>query len=809
MNDLRFALRQLRRSPGFTAVAVLTLAVGIGACAAIFSVVNSVLLRPPPIPEHERVVAIEESLPGGAQELLVSFGTYHDWQRQASSFQSLGAFLRTSATLTGAGDPVPLKAARVDTGALATLRVQPLLGRGFLPEEEVEADRENVAMLGYWFWQRRFGGRPEILHETIRVNGRPLTVVGVMPRDSPLPEELEVFTPLGFSERQRANYQARWLQVVGRLKPGTTLLQAQSEMNAVATRVARARGDRLPWRVTLVPTAEAQVSEVRPVLLTLLGAVGLLLLIACANVANLLLARAASRSKEMAMRAALGARRARIVRQLVVESLVLSLLASALGVLFAQVGLDGLLALAPATLPHAAGIAVNGWVLTFTLGLALLTGVGFGLVPAFWATRPQLAETLQGSSRGASDGGARQRLRAILVVSELAIALVLLAGAGLLMRSFARLQEVNPGFNPEGAMIATVFLPRPKYRQPAQQAHFAEQALARIAALPGVTAVAVATNIPFSGIGTRSFTVAGLPDTATSTATGTATMTPGAGTLLSNHYTISPDYFRAMGIRLLQGRAFSARDHGGAPPVAIVNQAVVRRFFPAGDAIGRRIGLGGSTWREIVGVVADVRPQRLDGEIPLQSYEPFAQNPIWDFTLVVRGAGDEIHPALPGAIAAVISGLDPDLPTQGSRPLASLVADSFARQRFAMTLFVVFSAVALLLAAIGIYGVMAYAVSQRTKEIGIRMALGAQAPVVLRLVMAGGARLIALGLGAGLLGALILTRFLTALLFQVSAQDPLTFVAMALLLVAVALLACWLPARRAAALDPLVALREE
>jgi putative ABC transport system permease protein len=801
MNDLRLAFRQLRRSPGFTAVAVLTLAVGIGACTAIFSVVSGVLLRPPPIPEHERVVAIEESPPGGVQELLVSFGAYHDWQRQASSFQSLGAILRTNATLTGGRDPLTLKAARVDASALATLRVQPLLGRGFLPDEEAEPDRENVAMLGYGFWQRRFGGRPEVLQKSIHVNGRPLAVVGVMPRSSPFPEELEVFIPLGFSERQRANYQARWLQVVGRLKPGITLAQAQADMNAVATRAARdrgdARGDRQGARVTLVPMAEAQVSEVRPVLLTLLGAVGLLLLIACANVANLLLARAASRSKEMAMRAALGARRARIVRQLLVESLLLSLLASVLGGLFAQAGLEALLALAPATLPRAAQIAIDGWVLTFTLGLALLTGVGFGLVPAFWATRPQLARTLQGSSRGASESGPRQRLRAALVVSELALALVLLAGAGLLMRSFARLQEVNPGFNPRGAWIAPVFLPPTKYRQPAQHAHFAQQALARIAALPGVSAAAAVTNIPFSGIATRSFTVAGQEATA------------GAEPAVSNHYLVSPEYFRAMGIRLLQGRAFEARDRSGTAPVAIVNQAVVRRFFPGGDAIGRRIGLGGSTWREIVGVVADVRPQRLDGEVTLQSYEPFYQQPVWDFTLVVRGAGDQIHPALPEAIAGVISGLDADLPTQGARPLASLVADTYARQRFAMTLFVVFSAVALLLAGIGIYGVMAYAVSQRTREIGIRMALGAHAPVVLRLVMAGGARLIGLGLLIGVVGALVFTRFLTALLFQVGAHDPLTYVGTALLLAAVALLACWLPARRASRVDPMIALRSE
>jgi putative ABC transport system permease protein len=668
-----------------------------------------------------------------------------------------------------------------------------VLGRGFLPEEEVEQDRESVTLISHRLWQERFGGGTDVLGRTIQLNGRPFTVVGVMPRVSALPADVELFTPLGFSERERRSYRGRWLQVFGRLSPGVTLAEAQSELSAIAARVAQTEPGQRGWGVKLIPLAEATVAEVRPVLLSLMGAVAFLLLVACANVANLLLARATSRAKEMAVRAAIGASRGRLVRQLLVESVMLALLGGGLGVLIAQAGLQALLVMAPDTLPRAAEIGVDGRALAVAFALAVATGLGFGLAPAFQASRMALHETLKQTGRSSSEGRQRRRLRSALVVVEVAMALILLAGAGLLMRSFSRLLQVNPGFNPQGALITTIYLPRSRFSAPAQHAAYAETAAQRIAALPGVEAVAAATNIPFSEAATGTFSVPGRP---------------ASSVLAATQYLVGADYFRAMGIPVLRGRPFDRRDSADSARVAIINQALARAVFPGEDPIGRHILLRGARPREIVAVVGDVKPTRLDGEATLQTYEPIMQNPVNDFTLIVRGKGG-IDPGLPAAIRRTIAELDPDQPTEGLRPLANLVGDSLARQRFALTLFTVFSAVALLLAAIGIYGVMAYTVSRRTDEIGIRIALGAKAGDIVRLVLSEGGRLVALGVGVGLVGALFLTRFLEKLLFGVRSYDPATFAGMVLLLVAVAGAACLLPARRATRVSPMVALRSE
>jgi putative ABC transport system permease protein len=779
VSDLRHALRQLRRAPGFTAVAVLTLGLGIGACTAIFTVVDRVLLRPPPVLAPEQVVTVREVLPGSGEH-FVSFGAYHDWRREASAFEGLAALMRTTYNLTGAGAPLHPRAARISASLLQTLGVRPLLGRGFRADEELGADRESVALVSHGFWRRALGGRPEVLGQTIRLNGRPFTVVGVLPLQSPLAADLEIFTPLGFWRGDERNYQAHWLEVFGRLRPGVTAGQARADLAAVGARAARPQPG---WAVLVVPLVEASVRDVRSVLLSLMGAVAFLLLIACASVANLLLARATARARELAVRAALGASRPRMIRQLVTESLLLSLLAAALGIAVARIGVDLLLALAPETLPRAADIAVDGRALAFALGLAVLTGLTFGLLPAFQVTGLPLAEGLR---RGRLEAGSRQRLRRFLVAVQMAVALVLLAGAGLLMRSFLGLQSSDPGFQPRGALIADVFLPRNLYPDRAQHRAFAEQVVDRLAAHSGVDAAAVATNIPFADPSPHAFRVAGEPEGA-----------------VAHHSLVSPHYFRAMGIPLVRGRVFAPSDGEGAAPVAIINQALARRFFPGQDPIGRRIDLA-SGQHEIVGVVGDVKLGPLEAPGP-ETYEPFAQRPSWNFTVVVRGAGAGLSPA----IAAAIAGLDPEQPTQDIRPLATLVAGSLARQRFALVLFAVFSGMALLLAAVGLYGVVSYLVARRTAELGVRLALGARTADVVGLVLAQGGRMVALGLLAGLAGALLLTRLLRGLLVGISPHDPLAYLAAAGALVLAAALACLLPAHRAARIEPMAALRME
>jgi putative ABC transport system permease protein len=803
LNDVRFAFRLLTRSPGFTTVAVLTLALGIGACAAIFSVVNGVLLHPLPVPEPERVVTIREALPG-MPETAVAGGKFLAWQKSADSIESIGALAGMSYNLTGAGGPVHLYAARITAGVLSTLRLNPALGRNFLPEEEVPDGRENVAILSHGVWQRQFGGRPDILNRTIQLNGRPFTVVGVLPRESALPDRVEIFTPRGFYEAERRNYGYPTDHVFARLKPGVTLAAARRELIAISQRTALAAG--APgavgrgWGLNVTPLMDSIVGKVRPVLVSLLGAVAFLLLIACANVANLLLARATSRSTEMAVRAAIGASRGRILRQLLVESLLLSLLGGVLGVAIAAAGLRLLLALAPDTLPRSYRIAVDARALGVTAALVVITAVGFGLAPAFQAARLRLNDALK--SRRASGTGQRHHLRGALVVGEVAIALMLLAGAGLLMRSFARLHEVSPGFNPRNAHLVEIYLPRPQYTTNEQFVAFAERTRAEIATYPGVETVAVSGNIPFS-------------DHHMTADIAVRISTPGGRPLndpdvpVAGYYDVSPEYFRAMGIPLLRGRSFDTGDSAKARRVAIVSQSVAESFFPGQDPLGKSMIFGGRAPHEIVGVVGNVKHQSLEAAATLQIYEPYAQQPDNDIIYIVRTVDDAAGRDVPAAVRAAIARVDAGVPIYNARPMSVSVGSSILRQRFAMTLFAVFSAVALLLAAIGIYGVIGYSVSQRTGEIGIRMALGAHSGEVMRLVLVQGGRLIAVGVLAGVAGAWLLTRFLEKLVFNTSTHDPLTFVATVLLLTAIGGTACLLPARRATRVSPMTALRAE
>jgi putative ABC transport system permease protein len=801
LEDLRYAFRQLGKSPGFTTVAVVTLALGIGACAAIFSVVNSVLLRPLAFPEPDRVVAVTETFLPRFPEFSTAPGKYFVWQKQSKTIARFAAIRGASYNLTGKGEPVRLEAARLTASVLETYQVTPLLGRNFTAEEDTPG-KNDVVILSHGLWQRQFGGRPDVLSQTIQLDGRSHTVVGVMPRQSPLPQKAEIFAPMAFADNDRTNFGGHFVRTFGRLAPGVTVEQASSEMNLIADRIGQQYPEAKGWALKLAPMLEQAVGEVRPILLSLLGAVGLLLLIACANVANLLLARATGRSREIAVRLALGASSGRIVRQLLVESLVLAVLGGLLGVLVAQGGLQAMLAMAPESLPRAKDIAVDGRALGFTFALALVTGVAFGLVPAFQASRVQLQETLKESSRSTSEGGRKQRLRGALVVGEVAVALTLLAGAGLLMRSFALLASVSPGFQAPGALVASVNLPGQKYQGGERKTAFLDQVLARLAALPGVVVVGAAQHVPFAGgqemrgveiEGRKTVDVQSMP--------------------VTNHYTVTAGYFRAMGIPLLRGRAFAESDRASTTRVAIINENMARKLFPGEDPLGKRITIsnGPDRWRQIVGIAGDVKPDKLDGVVPLQTYEPYAQQPGTNINLVLRSAAEDggASGGLPAAVRAAVHGVDPEQPVAKIRPMTDVVAESIGRQRFAMFLFAVFSGVALFLAAIGIYGVMAYSVSQRTAEIGIRMSLGAQTGDVLRLVMGQGGRLIALGIGTGLLLALGLTRLLDSMLFGVPTYDPPTFVAIAMVLATVAAAACLVPAGRATRVDPLTALRDK
>jgi putative ABC transport system permease protein len=803
--DAAHAARALRRDAAFTVAVVATMALGIGACAAIFSVVDAVLLRPLPYPQPEQLVVLKHTNPPRFPELVVLPGPFLEWQRQAKSFEGLAAVRTLSYNLGGGAQPERVAAARLTANTLSVLRVRPALGRDFLPEEDTPG-KGNVAILGHGFWQRHFGGRADALGATITLDGQPFVVVGVMPRGFAIDAPLDLFVPAAYAPddpQLRRSLGVNALEVIGRLAPGVTLAQARAEMALIAGRAATpAPAGGGHWSAKVTPMLEARVGSARPVLLSLLGAVGFLLLIACVNVANLLLARASARRQELAVRAALGAGPGRIVRQLLTESLLLSLAGGLLGLLLAHAGTGALVALAPGDLPRAADIAVDARAAAFAFALALLAGVGFGLAPAWGATRLRLRDALTGSGRRAGESGGRRRLRRALVVAEVAIALVLLAGAGLLIRSVAGLGQAARGFEPRDAVTFGVSLPNGEYGTDPQRASFAERATQRLAALPGVTAAGASQALPFSiDLNIVYFAVADRPLPAEWPTTYVFEVTPG--------------YFAAMGIPLRRGRLFDARDREGNARVGIINETVARRYFPGEDPIGRRVGSPDrppETWSEIVGVVADVKDGRVyglnggDGAAVLQAYVPFAQNPYDALSFVVRGAGDA---GLPAAIRAAIADVDRDQPITAIRPLAELAAEPVARQRFAMFLFAVFSGAALLLAAVGIYGVMATSVAQRTGELAIRVALGARPGQVRRLVLAEGARLYAIGVAVGLLGALLLTRSLTALLYGVTPQDPLTLGGATLVLALVAALACLLPALRATRVDPMRALRAE
>ena len=803
LQDIRYGLRMLLKKPGFTAVAVIALALGIGANSAIFSVVNTVLLRPLPFNEAERLVRVYVTdAKRGIRRYPTSYLNFADWREQNRVFEHLAAYSSASATLAGGDIPELAEGVGSSADLFSVLGAQPALGRVFTRDEE-RPGGSHVVVLSHGLWQRRFGSDPKIIGQQILFDGESTTVIGVMPPGFSFPldqAQTEFWIPLDPKTQLNAERGANYLGVIGRLKPGASVQQAQAEMEAIARRLEQEYPQKNTGRsVNLVSMYEDVVGEIRPALLVLLGAVSFVLLIACANVANLLLARAASREKEMAIRTALGASRWRVMRQLLTESLLLSLLGGSLGLLLALWGIDLLSAAIPDNIPRVKEIGLDLRVLGFTMGVSILTGLMFGLAPALRASQTDLNESLKEGGRGSTEGLRRNRTRSLLVISEVALSLVLLIGAGLLIKSFAYLREIKPGFNPHNVLTASVSLPIVKYPEEQQQATFFQQTLERAAALPGVQSVAVVDPLPMSGnLAMTIFKIEGRPPLA-----------PGEQ-LAANSRAISADYLRAMGIPLLKGRALTERDSKDAPKVMLINETLAQRFFPGEDPIGKRVTptIAPDFTAEIVGIVGDAKHRSLDKEAGPEYYVSYLQAPSSYMSLVARtevSDPTQLISALRGAVLQV----DKDQPLSEIRTMEQLLANSVAKQRFNMFLLGIFAAVALLLAAVGIFGVMNYSVTRRTHEIGIRIALGAQSRDVLKLVMGQGMILTVIGVALGLAGAFAATRVMSSLLYGVSVTDPVTFTGVSLLLAGVALLACYLPARRATKVDPMIALRYE
>jgi len=797
LQDLRYGARMLMRSPGFTLIAVITLALGIGANTAIFSVVKGVLLRPLPYSEPGQLVRLFETVDRatmGSDRMEVAPANYLDWRAQTHSFSGLAAYGLTGSVISGGGEAERLEGALVTADFFATMGAAPLLGRTFTVEDERAGER--LTIIGFDLWQRRFGGAEDIAGRAIQLDGFSFTVIGVMPPGFQYPRRTQIYELYRLNPNQRQMREAHFLKVVARLKPGGAVAHAQSEMSGVARRLA----EQYPqtnrnWGVNVVPLLEEEVGRVKPALLALLGAVGLVLLIACVNVASLLLARAVARKSEISVRLALGAGRWRIIRQLLTESLLLAALGGVAGLLVGGWALETLLALAPENLPRFGEVRLDAGALGFTLLLSLLTGALFGLAPAWQAARQDVNATLK-------QGGARlsgqRRVFSALVVAEVALTLVVLLGAGLLINSFLRLQHVEPGLDVDRLLTVTFEPPSARYNSGdwrAQRLNFWNQLSARVAALPGVEAVGAIDSLPLSGQGrVYRFRKDGEPD---------SNSTPAA-----TFQVVTTDYFRSAGVKLQRGRQFTEFDREDSPPVAIINETMARRFWPGEEALGKRIIIRNDRRAsEIIGVVSDVKHFGLERETQPEMYRPFDQVVIDVMPMVVRAQGDPASFA--GAIRRHAQAVDPDVAVDRIAPMRELLSDSLAQRRFTMLLLGAFAAVAMLLAAIGVYGVMAYSVTERTREIGVRLALGAQRGAVSRLVMKQGLKLASVGVAMGLLASIVLTRLMKNLLFGVSATDPLTFAMIALLLVAVALLACWIPARRAAKVDPMVALRCE
>jgi putative ABC transport system permease protein len=800
LKDIRYGVRSLARHPGFTAVAVITLALGIGANTAIFSVVNAVLLRPLPFDDPERIVWLwdtQPQLPTAPTALPEFLG----WKEQNRSFEQLAAFQGGNMFLDAGDGTTDTPVGLVTPELFSVFHVSPILGRTFTNEETLPG-RFRVAVLSHSMWQSRFGSDRNVSGRTIQLNGAAYTIIGVMPAGFSYPDRAELWRPLPI-DPAKLDPGPHYLKVVGRLKPGVTLVQAQADMSTIAARLSEQYKEKNAGHgVKLERLTNVVVGDIGLALYVLLGAVGFVLLIACANLANLMLARVGARQKEIALRTALGASRLRIVRQLLIESILLAVTGGAAGLLLAIWAVSWLVSLSADTIPRAHEISVDPRVAGFTLLVSVATGVLFGLAPALQVSRPDLTDALKESGRNTA-GLRRNRLRSALVVSEVALSLVLLVGAGLMIRSFAKLNQVDPGFKPAQVMSLGVAILRLKYPEDQQVAQVYSQILERAANTPGVLSAGAISDLPLMGSNTSdSFTIEGRPPI------------PKEAEPSTEYHVVTPRYFESMGIPLLSGRDVADTDTRQSPNVVVINDAFARRHFASENPLGHRLRLQGQERDPllIVGVVGNVRQLGLDQQPPPEVFVPFLQDPLSttyqrSMTIVAQSKSDP--GAIAGPLRVAVTSVDKSLPVFAFKPMTEYLHDSLSRRRFSLILLSIFSGVALVLAAVGIYGVISYGVTQRTHEMGIRMALGAQSRDVLTLVVRQAMVLALGGVGIGLLASFALTRLMKGLLFSVSVTDPLTFAVIALLMTLIALLACLIPARRATKVDPLVALRYE
>jgi len=804
LKDIQYAARILRKSPGFAVTAILTLALGIGANTAIFSVVNATLLRPLPFHDPERIVSVTNQFKAlGLDSAAASVADYVDYRKQKHLFEEVAAVNTDNFNLTGADRPERLQCGEATSGLFPLLGVRPILGRVFAYEED-QPGKNQVVLLTQGLWKRRFGGDPGVLGRTIRLNDKPYLVVGVVPSILQWYAPLDAWIPTAFTphDMDPARRGNQFLFILARLQPGVSLQKARAGMAAFGRVLQKNFPDNYPpgtgWAIRVDSLNDLLTGDIRGALVVLLAAVGFVLLIACANVANLLLARASARMRELSIRAALGAAKWRIARQLLAESILLGLLGGGAGVLFGMWGVALLVSGGPQDFPRLDEITMDGTVLAFTAAISLLTGVLFGLAPVLQVAGGNLHDLLKQGARGVSGSLRRHKTRSALVVAEVGLSLVLLVGAGLLLRSFARLQRVDPGFRASNVLTFGVSLPPARYSSQAQTSAFFHALLERLATLPGVESAGAVNPLPFSGDNSSGgFAIEGQ-------------VTPAGGAEPhADQRIVGPGYFAAMGIPLRRGRLLTDADHAAAPPAVLIDEALAQQYWKDKDPIGQHLRKGSSTpWATVVGIVGHVQHNALDAKLRKGTlYWPYLQKPVQALQFVVHTAASPL--SLGNAVQQEVAGLDKDIPIFDVRTMDQRVAASLANRRFAAYLLAVFSGIAVLLAAVGLYGVMAQAVLQRSREIGVRMALGAQTGDVLRLIIRDGAMLIAGGLAAGTVAALALTWLIKSLLFGVKPTDPLTFITVAGLLAVVALVATYLPARRATRVDPVNTLRYE
>ncbi|MGA8221042.1 MAG: ABC transporter permease [Candidatus Acidiferrales bacterium] len=799
LQDIRYALRMLAKNPGFAAVAVLTLALGIGANTAIFSLVNAVLLRPLPFPDSRQLV-LALGRTKQVSRTAISYPDFEDWRKQSRSFAYLSLCITQSVNLTGKDRPDRVRGSFVSANFFPMLGVAPEIGRGFLPGED-QPGSDRVAAANYSLWKNRFGGDPNFIGKQLTLNGALFTVVGILPEnfEFPLdPDRVEIWLPVTAYPNFSRDRKATNLVALGRMNPGVTLSQAQAEMTAIARNLAKEYPDTDGQRDAVVISLQDAVNEdLRPVILILFAAVGFVLLIACANVVNLMLARTAARGKELTVRATLGAGRLRLIRQMLTETLLLWSAGGALGLIAGYWALPALLGAAPVSLPPGIPIKIDGTVFAFTCLVAALAGLISGLGPALQFSRPDLNRSLKEGGRISGESSGPARTRALLLVSQVALSLILLAGAGLMIKTIMRLSGVDPGYQPKNLLTLEYRLPQSRYKEGALQWNFHHQVVERVSALPGVRSASVAIGIPFTGnIDRESMGLLDRPEPA-----------PGHEPFAEFNM-VDSNYFATLGIPLIAGRTFLGSDQVGTPSVAVINRTMARNLWPDSDPIGKQIELlDDKKPATIVGIVGDIRQRNLSDPAPAQVYFAYAQNPDTFATLVVRTEGDPMSMA--NAVRQAVWSIDSDQPMWKVRSLESMMARSIGDRRYLAQLLTVYSGLALVLVAVGIYGVLSYSVSQRIQEIGVRMALGAQPADVLRHIIQRGMGMVLLGIALGWAGALAVTRLMSKLLFGVGPADPATLIFGASILTAVALLACCLPARRAMRVDPMVALRYE